>query len=340
MSSIDIHAHILPAHLAELESGSEWHGFSVEQDEAGQTTLTSGPKNLRLLPKLMQPPEQRLLEMDSLGVDVHVLSTWTQLYNYDLPTDVCVATSRESNDYVAELSRRWPSRFAGLATLPMQDVSAAIAELERSVVDLGLKGAQISDHVLGRTFDDPEFVPFWDAVEQLGAVVLFHQTENDTIVNPRIGSYGLGNTIGNLADRTVTFASLVFGGVIDRFPDLKLCLAHGGGYTCFGAGRLDRGWQVRREARVHIDRPPSEYLKFFYYDCLTPSEPALRYVVDTVGADRVLLGSDWPFDMGLDSPVEWVKSLESLTQPEKDLIIGDNAKGLLTSAGRPIASPA
>ena len=339
MSSVDIHAHILPAHLAELEAGSHWHGFTVGRDEAGQTTLTSGLKSLRPLIKLTQPPEQRLREMDSLGVDVHVLSTWTQLYNYDLPRDVCVATSRECNDYVAELSRRWPSRFAGLATLPMQDVSAAIAELERSIVDLGLKGAQISDHVLGRTFDMPEFVPFWDAVEQLGAIVLFHQIENDTIVNSRARNYSLSNTIGNLADRTVTFASLAFGGVIDRFPDLKLCLAHGGGYTCFGAGRLDRGWQVRREARVNIDKPPSEYLKCFYYDCLTHSEPALRYLIDAVGADRVLMGSDWPFDMGLDSPAEWVRGLKSLTQPEKQLIVGDNAEGLLRSAGRPIASP-
>ncbi len=125
---------------------------------------------------------------------------------------------------------------------------------------------------------------------------------------------------------------------MDRYPELKVCLAHGGGYTCFGAGRLDRGWQVRSEARINLETPPSQYLDRFYYDCLTHSEPALRYLIDAVGADRVLLGSDWPFEMGLDSPVEWVKGLESLTQPEKELIIGDNAEGLLASAGRPIAS--
>ena len=114
MSSIDIHAHILPARLAELESGSEWHGFTVDKDEAGQVTLTRGSKSLRPLPKLTLPPERRLEEMDSAAVDVHVLSTWTQFYNYDLPTDAGVATSRECNDYVAELTRQWPARFAHL----------------------------------------------------------------------------------------------------------------------------------------------------------------------------------------------------------------------------------
>ncbi len=116
---------------------------------------------------------------------------------------------------------------------------------------------------------------------------------------------------------------------MDRYPELKVCLAHGGGYTCFGAGRLDRGWQVRSEARINLETAPSHYLDRFYYDCLTHSEPALRYLIDTVGADRILLGSDWPFDMGIDSPVQWVNSLESLTQEEKELILGKNIENLL-----------
>jgi len=329
MRSIDIHAHIAPRNAIEANKGGEWHGFTVEQDDSGQTSLTRGSSRTRLHPKLLLTPEERLAEMDSMGVDIHVLSTWTQLYNYDLPTEVCVATSEDCNNYVAELVKAWPERFAGLATLPMQNVEAAIAELERCMTQLGLKGAQINDHVNGRTLGEPEFLPFWQAVEQLGALILFHQVENDTVVNLRTSSYSLGNTIGNLADRTVTFASLVFGGVMDKHPDLKICLAHGGGYTCFGAGRLDRGWQVRSEARVNIQKPPSRYLSDFYYDCLTHSEEALRFMIDTAGADRILLGSDWPFDMGIDSPVEWVNGLESLTQEEKELILWKNLESLL-----------
>ena len=117
------------------------------------------------------------------------------------------------------------------------------------------------------------------------------------MVTPRTYRYHLLNTIGNLADRAVTFASLVFGGVMDQCPNLKVCLAHGGGYVCFGIGRMDRGWQVRSEARVHIQQPPSAYVKRFYYDCLTHSEPALRMLIDPVGVDRIVFGTDWPADM-------------------------------------------
>ncbi|MCH7746167.1 MAG: amidohydrolase [Chloroflexi bacterium] len=329
MRSIDIHAHIAPRNAFEANKGGEWHGFTVGQTDSGQTSLTRGSSHSVLHPKLLLTPEERLAEMDSMGVDIHVLSTWTQLYNYDLPTEVCVATSEDCNNYVAELVKAWPTRFAGLATLPMQNVEAAIAELERCVTQLGLKGAQINDHVNGRTLGEPEFLPFWQAVERLDAFILFHQVENDTVVNVRTSSYSLSNTIGNLADRTVTYASLVFSGVMDKHPDLKICLAHGGGYTCFGAGRLDRGWQVRSEARVNIQKPPSRYLSDFYYDCLTHSEEALRFMIDTAGADRILLGSDWPFDMGIDSPVEWVNGLKSLTQEEKELILWKNLESML-----------
>jgi aminocarboxymuconate-semialdehyde decarboxylase len=261
-------------------------------------------------------------------VDIHVLSTWTQLYNYQLPAPVGTATCRDCNDSVAGQVRDNPQRFSGLATLPLQDVSAAIAELERSM-RLGLKGAQINDHVNGRTLELPEFWPFWEACERLGALIFFHQVENDTIVEPRSGTYGLGNAIGNLADRAVTFATLIYGGVMDRFPDLKICLAHGGGYTCFGAGRMDRGWQVRRETREGSLQPASRYLDRFYYDCLTHSETVLRYMIDTAGIDRIFLGSDWPYDMGIESPVAWVNSLNSLTQAEKEAILWRNLERVL-----------
>ena len=149
------------------------------------------------------------------------------------------------------------------------------------------------------------------------------------MVSHRSNKYHLPNSIGNLADRTVTFASFVYGGVMDKHPDLRICLSHGGGYVCFGIGRMDRGWQVRSEARENIQLPPSTYLRKFYYDCLTHSESALRLLIDTVGVDRVLFGSDWPFDMAIDWPVAWLLGLESLTQEEKDAILWKNLEELL-----------
>ena len=329
MASIDIHAHILPRHIAELTNGGDWHGYTLRTGDSAGSVLTRQGKDAQVIPKLMFTPEQRLADMDSLGVDVHVLSTWTRLYNYDLPTSDCLAIARDCNDSLGELVKQWPNRFMGIGTLPMQDVNAAITELERCMTQLGLKGAQINDHVNGSPMGEDEFLPFWKAVEEMGAVILFHQSEGDTVVQYRSNNYHLNNTIGNLADRTVTYASLVYGGVMDKHPDLKICLSHGGGYTAFGAGRLDRGWQVRSEARVTLNQPPSRYLSDFYYDCLTHSEDALRFLIDTVGVGQVVMGSDWPFDMGVDSPVEWLNGMSSLTQAEKDAIITTNLAELL-----------
>ena len=186
----------------------------------------------------------------------------------------------------------------------------------------------INDHVNNRTFDHPDFLPFWEAAEQLGALICFHQ-ELETLVSHRTNQYHLPNSVGNLVDRTVTFATLVSGGVMDRFPGLRILLMHGGGYTCFGLGRMDRAWQVTKAARTHISRPPSTYASRFYFDCLTHSEAALRFIIDTVGADRVVFGTDWPYNMNFDWPVSWVLSLESLTQEEKELILWKNLESLL-----------
>jgi len=317
MRAIDIHAHSTPqCFQREVLQGRTWHGMTAAEGEL------FNPRNA-------WTPEQRIADMDSIGVDVQVVSTNVAFYKYDQDVDTTVAIATDCNNEVHQMTMDYPERLAGLATLPMQDVPAAIAELERAVTSLGFKGAMINDHVNGRTYDDPAFLPFWRAAEQLGAVLLIHQA-NPTMVTPRIDRYHLPNTIGNLAERAVTFASFVFGGVMDQCPDLKVCLAHGGGYTCFGAGRMDRGWLVRREARVNISQPPSEYLNRFYYDCLTHSEPALRMLIDTVGIDRVVLGTDWPADMMIDWPVGWVMGLPSLTQDEKEAILWKNLEQLLS----------
>ena len=318
MRTIDIHAHITPeAFINAARKGEMWHGMSGAQ---------SSIQNYN--PRTMWTPEERLADMNSLGVDVHVLSTNSYFYNYDRDSLEVTAMARECNDYVSQLTKDHPDRFSGFCALPMQDVPASIAELERGMTQLGLKGAMIGDHVNGKTFDEPEFLPFWKAADQLGAVILIHQG-GGTLVDARSDKYHLPNTIGNLVDRAVTFASLVFGGVMDACPDLKVCLCHGGGYTCYGIGRMDRGWQVRQEAREHMQHPPSAYLNRFYYDCLTHSEVALRYLIDAVGIDKVVFGTDWPFDMAIDWPVSWVQGLETLTQDEKDAILWKNLEKLL-----------
>ncbi|MYC36840.1 MAG: amidohydrolase [Chloroflexi bacterium] len=316
VKSIDIHAHLTPqCFIQAMNRGEEWHGVK--------------PGTMRVAPRAVWTPEQRLNDMNSLGVDVHVVSTGAAFYFYDQDPQVIAAMHRECNEEVHQMTMDYPDRFKGFAQIPMQDVNAAIKELDHVMNNLGFVGAMINDTADGRTFDEPEYLPLWQAAEQMGAVMFIHQQGGDTLVTPRLNRYHLANTIGNLVDRAVTFASFVFGGVMDKCPDLKVCLAHGGGYTCFGAGRMDRGWQVRSEAREHISQPPSAYLSKFYYDCLTHSEPALRMLIDTVGIDRVIFGTDWPADMAIDWPVSWVLSLESLTQEEKEAILWKNMERLL-----------
>lgn len=315
MRSIDIHAHYSPhvVHRA-LKAGGIWHGIDLER--------TNNPKHTYTV-------TEHIKDMDSLGVEVHVLSTQTYLYNYEHPVETAIATSREINDEISEMVKTYPDRLAGLGTLPMQDVPAAIAEMERAVGTLGLKGVMIGDQINGHTYDEPQYRPLFAAAEAARALIFFHQQGGESLIRDRYPRYHLRNTIGNPLDRTLTFATLVYSGVMDAHPELRICLAHAGGYVAPAAGRLDRHWQTQSEAERPIDKPPSDYLRSFYYDCLTHSEGSLRFLIDTVGADRVVFGTDWPADMMLDWPVSWLLRMTSITDEEKELILWKNLERLL-----------
>ena len=329
MRSIDIHAHLLPQRLLDaVQGGGDWHGITVEKDPRGQDLVKARSEQFRLDGRLRWGPEERICDMDSLGVDVQVVSVYPLLYSYDADLDAAVAIARETNDEIASMVSGWPQRFSGLATLPMQDVPAAIAEMERAMGQLGLKGVMVDDTVGGRRYDAPEFLPFFQAAERTGALVMFHQGGR-TIVSDRINRYHLPNTVGNPAERVLTFAHLVLGGVMDKCPDLKALLCHGGGYLCYTVERIDDGWSTRPHVRANSSQPPSAYLRRFYYDCITQSDASLRFLIDKVGADRVVLGTDWPADMCIDWPVSWLLGMNNLSDTEKELILHQNLEQLL-----------
>ena len=214
--------------------------------------------------------------------------------------------------------------------------SAAIEMMASAMGEIGFKGITIGDHVNGVTLDDSRFYPFWASVEELGAVVFFHQASS-TVVEHRTLRYGIPNVIGNLTERAITFATLVYGGIMDRYPGLKLCLGHAGGYTAFGAARMDKGWKAGAlenmpefdDSRTFLERAPSEYLGRFYYDSCTYTEATLRFLIDMVGVDQVVLGTDYPAPMFLDDPVNWINGLGSLTAEEKKAILEHNPARLL-----------
>jgi aminocarboxymuconate-semialdehyde decarboxylase len=330
MRTIDIHAHLMPQCLWQtVDAGQAWYGIRYEPGHGLGFTVRHGKRSPIQTPKLRFTPEERLQDMDAQGVDVQVISIHTPLFSYDLDPAQGRQLARDVNDEIATMARQWPSRFAGLATLPVQDVGAAVEELERAVHVLGLKGAELDTVMQGHNWDEPQFLPLFKAAEALGAVLFFHPQPQDNLLLLRTDKYGLANSIGVPVEDALVVATLIFGGILDACPALKVCIAHGGGPACFGMGRLDRGWQVRSEARRHIHQPPSTYQRRLYYDCITNSEAALRFLIDQVGVDRVVLGSDWPFVQWEPSPVAWVQGLPSLTPEEKSKILWENLEQIL-----------
>jgi aminocarboxymuconate-semialdehyde decarboxylase len=329
MRSIDIHAHLMPAAAwRAAAAGKDWHGYRHEPGEGPGVFVGGGRRIGFTSPKVRFTIDERLKDMDAQGVDVQVLSLHTPFFGYHLPREAGRALAREVNEEIADITRQWPQRFAGLATLPMQDVPAAIEELERAVSVLGLKGAELDTEVNGEQWDEPKFLPFFKAAEAMGAVLFFHPRPHHNFLMHRTTRDGLVNSLGVILDDAIVVAILIAGGVLEACPDLRACIAHGGGPACYAMGRLDRGWQGRPEA-LRIPKPPSAYQRRLYYDTVVGSEKALRFLLDEVGADRVVLGSDWPFVPWHPSPVTWVQGLQSLSAEEKERVLWRNLEKLL-----------
>jgi aminocarboxymuconate-semialdehyde decarboxylase len=288
-----------------------------------------GKRHGFVTPKVRFTPEQRIQDMDAQKVDIQVLSIHTPLFGYHLEATSGLALAREVNDEIAGMVRGWPRRFAGLATLPMQDVDAAIGELERAVTTLGLKGAELDTAVNGENWDAARFLPFFKAAEAMGAVLFYHPQPFHNFMTERAPQYRLNNSLGVIVEDAIVVAVLILGGILEACPGLKICVAHGGGPACYAMGRLDRAWQTRFEGPQRIPQPPSAYQRRLYYDSVVGNEAALRFLLDQVGADRVVLGSDWPFVPWHPSPVAWVEGLGSLTPEEKERILGRNLEALL-----------
>jgi len=231
MRSIDIHAHVVPRAVWQAaEAGRDWYGFRHQGGDGLGTFLGgNGKRSGFTSPKVRFTPEERLADMDAQGVDVQVLSIHTPFFGYHLDAAQGTALAREVNDEIAAMTRQWPTRFAGLATLPMQDTKAAIAELERAVTTLGLKGAELDTIVNEENWDAPRFLPFFKAAEAMGAVLFYHPQPQHNFMTERTTRYGLFNSLGVIVEDAIVVAMLIFGGILEACPGLKVCIAHGGG---------------------------------------------------------------------------------------------------------------
>ncbi len=325
---IDVHAHLLPrSAIAAAESGDTWFGSRIENDDIGRPVIITGERHEGMGGKAhYESMERRLERMDQDGVDIQVLSLNPIFFRHYLDANNGAAASVAVNDEIAGFIDRWPTRFAGYGALPMQDPDRAIAELERVMMIDGMIGACVGTHVDGANWDEPHLFPVLEAAQDLGALMFFHPS--DRRLEKHLPRYHLHNSIANPTETTIAIASIIHGGILDRLPDLKTLFAHGGGYACCGAARFDHGYEVRREARTQISMFPSEYLNKMWYDSLVYDYGMLRRLIEVVGIDKVMLGTDFPADMGQPDPVAWLSGSD-LNDEERAAVLGDTAAALL-----------
>lgn len=326
--AIDVHAHIVPPCVGAPQSAWSRKGEPVERHPNGQLEVTTNVGRQVLGGSQdYEGVEPRVRYMDEVGVDMQILSIVPLLWLYGVEGHDSVRAARESNDGLIAIAEDHPRRFRVFAHLPLDDPDAAVAELERVMAHEMVVGAAVGTNVAGRHWDDPELFSVLEAADRLGALLFFHPAAVRFMSHMR--RYHLRNLIGNPAETTLAMADLIFGGVMDRLPGLRMVFAHGGGYACFAAGRFDHGHRVRTEAREHIRDVPSEFMPRLYVDNLLHSDDALRYVVDTMGHSGVVLGTDYPADMGTTDPVRPLLDSPLFDETEKRAILGENLAALL-----------
>jgi aminocarboxymuconate-semialdehyde decarboxylase len=328
--TMDVHAHILTEEtirMLQSEAPKLAPKLSRVGDQFG--TLEVAGNVYPHFPRGGWDLDRRLQDMAASKVDVQVLSVCPQTFIYAQPPALAAAFARIQNEQLAKLARARPERFLAIGTLPMQAPKLAAEELAHAMRVLGLRGVQIGSNVAGRNLDHPELEPVWAAAAELDAFILLHPV--NVAAADRLSSYYLGNLIGNPLDTTIAAACLVFGGVLERYPSLKVCLAHGGGFVPYQAGRFVHGWQVRTEPKSRLAKPPTESLRRFYFDTIVHSKEVLEFLVGWAGVDRVLLGSDYPFDMGMPDGVLQVRGL-TIAATDKSSILGGRTQQLLGGA--------
>lgn len=312
----DLHCHYFPAAAA----GSANTSITVEAVDGGYR-FSAGAQTMLLDPGLLDLKLQ-IEDMDRQGVGVRALSIPPFTLHYELPPDEGIRWTRAINDGIAEAISEHGDRFVGLAALPLQDVWAALEELERAINQLGLRGVEIASNLYGIELDDSSLDPFWERAEALRLVILVHP--HYVVGVDRMHSYYLNNLVGNPVETALAGARLVFGGVLERYPDLRIVLSHGGGALPQIVGRLLHGYEARPEAKL-LARDPLASLRRLYYDTIVFEPNALQHIVKTVGASQVVLGTDYPFDMGETDPVGFVRR-SGLADDDVEAILGNGAR--------------
>ncbi len=325
--TVDVHSHVLTHEMIKLlQKEAPKLGPRLTPIDGEAAVVEVGGTPYRPFPRGGWDIERRLHDLDAAEIDIQVLSATPQTYVYEHDAGLAATWSAVQNEQIAKLVAGRPDRFVGIATLPMQAPEQAAAELRRAVRSLGMRGAMIGSNVMGRNLDHPSFEPVWAAAAELDAFLLIHPV--NVAGADRLGSYYLNNLIGNPTDTTIAGACLVFGGVLERHPKLKVGLVHGGGFLPYQVGRLMHGWKMRPEPKVTLKGSPEASFARFYYDTILHSAASLDFLVGSIGPARVLLGSDYPYDMGTRECARQVHSLD-IADADKAQVLGAQAWSLL-----------
>jgi aminocarboxymuconate-semialdehyde decarboxylase len=327
MTVVDVHSHVIPPSVVEAMEADP-AGFMVRIEEGGDARRVVHDQGYDYpLFEEFTNPAAKLQEMDRKGINISVLSPPPPLFYYWADAETGASIARLVNDGIAELVSADVGRFHGMATVPLQDVEAAVVELERAVSTHGFQVVEVGTSVEGRQLADAAFRPFLVRASELG--VLFFTHPYYVGAKQGLGDYYLTNLLGNPYDSTVMIANLMFSGLLDELPQLKLCVAHGGGFAPYQIGRLEQGHRVRPETHACTKTPPTALLRRLFFDTITFNPLALRYLLDLVGSEHLVLGTDAPFDMGDEDPLRTVEAIPNLTPEERDAILYGTTRELL-----------
>lgn len=335
MLKIDTHNHILPKHIPNFKDRFGHGGFiQLEHisEEKARMVRDDGVF-FRDVERNCWNPQARMEDMDRFRVDVQVLSTVPIMFSYGIPPQEAAQVHRFLNEDLANTVSQNPKRFVGLGVVPLQDSEVAARELTYCVKELGLAGAQIGSHVGKVNLSDEELFPFFEEAEKLNAALLVHPW--DMMGRETMNKYWLPWLVAMPAETSRAICSMIFGGVFQRFPKLRVLFAHGGGSFPATIGRIEHGYNVRPDlCAIHVDRPPRDFLKSFYIDSITHDPKALHYILDLMGEGQVALGTDYPFPLGELNPGQLIESMSTLSQKTKNRLLGGTALEWLGLDGR------
>jgi aminocarboxymuconate-semialdehyde decarboxylase len=324
----DVHAHCIPQRLIDEIHGRDDLGVEIVDDGGGARLVVAGTPARMPLHGGLTDLDARIAAMDAAGVDVQLLSSWIDLTCYALPADQGERLARLFNETVADVVTATPDRFRGLCTVPLQAPGRAADVLRDAVGDLGMVGVEIATTVDGRELDDPDLDLFWAVAAELRCLVLLHPL--DALSGRGVRRHFLSNMVGNPAETTIAVGHLIYGGVLQRHPQLRVCVVHGGGFVPYQAGRIARGYVARPDlTATALSEPPEASLRRLYFDTVLHDPQAVAALVAFAGVEHVVMGSDYPFEMGDPDPVGTVAKVPGLGDAERALILRGNVERLL-----------